>query len=419
MNSCMPVVTAPETAPGPALQPISSQERIDLIDIVRGFALYGVLLANLVWLTTDMVLTDRRLSQLPTAPIDRIAKSLVVFFIDGKFYTLFSFLFGLGFALQLSRAEARGRRLTVLYARRVALLTVIGALHIALLWYGDILLAYGLLGFALLAVRRWNGRLLLVMALCLALMPRVAATMVRRALNPAPAASTDSVQSDDADKEGRLAVFDGNSYSAIAKENVRIYYGDIVANGVALFLFPQIFARFLFGLLVGRHRWTERSGDLLPAIRKVLPWAAAVAVAGNGLFLLVRRLEHTGVLSRESYWVLASTPVIEAGILAMSFTYLGLLVQAFHSSVWKRRLQYFAPVGRMALTTYLTHSMLYLLLFTGIGLGLLGEVGPAVCVVLSIAIFALQMQFSRWWLRRFRFGPAEWTWRTLTYGQRQ
>lgn len=96
----------------PILRPVAGRERIDLLHVVRGFALFGVLLANLVWLTTDMVLTDRRAAGLPTASLDYIAKALVVVFVDGKFYTLFSFLFGLGFALQLSRAEGRGRRVT-------------------------------------------------------------------------------------------------------------------------------------------------------------------------------------------------------------------------------------------------------------------------------------------------------------------
>src|SRR5689334_8377664 len=91
-----------------SLHPVCAHERIDLLDVVRGFALFGVLLANLVWLTTDIVLSDARLSQLPTAPLDRMVKPLIVFFVDHKFYTIFSFLFGLGFALQLSRAEERG-----------------------------------------------------------------------------------------------------------------------------------------------------------------------------------------------------------------------------------------------------------------------------------------------------------------------
>lgn len=110
----------------------------------------------------------------------------------------------------------------------------------------------------------------------------------------------------------------------------------------------------------------------------------------------------------------------ETGVLAMAFSYLALIILVFHrSDAWRRRLEHLAPVGRMALTNYLAHSALYLLLFTGVGFGLYGDVGPALCVVFSVVIFAAQIAFSRWWLARYRFGPAEWVWRTLTYGQLQ
>ena len=141
--------------------------------MLRGFALYGVLLANLVWLTTDMVLTDARLHQLPTATVDPIAQALVVFFIDGKFYTLFSFLFGLGFSLHMQRAETRGASIVAPYIRRLSVLIVIAVIHIALIWYGDILLMYASLGFVLLLFRRARPTLeLVVLALVLALSAR-------------------------------------------------------------------------------------------------------------------------------------------------------------------------------------------------------------------------------------------------------
>jgi uncharacterized protein len=143
-------------------------------------------------------------------------------------------------------------------------------------------------------------------------------------------------------------------------------------------------------------------------------------VAGNGSAMLIEQLQHANVLAPDSYWVHANAPVEEAGILALAFAYLTVLVLLFHrSATWRRRLGYLAPVGRMALTNYLTHSVFYFVLFTGVGFGLYGEVGPAVCVGLALIIFAAQMAFSRWWLGRYRFGPAEWVWRTLTYGQIQ
>jgi len=133
---------------------------------------------------------------------------------------------------------------------------------------------------------------------------------------------------------------------------------------------------------------------------------------------VVRGFALFGVLLANLVWI--TTDVEEAGILGLAFAYLSVLVLLFHrSTTWRRRLGYLAPVGRMALTNYLTQSVLYLILFTGVGFGLYGEVGPAWCVGLAVIIFAAQMAFSAWWLARYRFGPAEWVWRTLTYGQLQ
>jgi uncharacterized protein len=402
------------------LHPVSRHERIDLIDVVRGFALFGVLLANLVWLTTDVVLTDDRIAQLPTAPLDRIAKQLVVFFVDGKFYTLFSFLFGLGFAIQLSRAAERGHAVVATYARRVTVLAVIGALHLVLLWYGDILLMYALLGFALLAVRHWDGRILIILALALALFARTAVEAYPRIAHGPSGPSVDAQTLAAAEKEQRLAVFDDGSYRDIVGENIRFSRNELVARGIGLFLLPQIFARFLFGLYVGRRRWAERSVDLLPMVRRTLPWTVALGVIGNGTLLALNYLKANGQVGLDSYWVIASNPIVEAGVLAMSFSYLSAIVLLFHRSPrWRERLGRLAPVGRMALTNYLTHSVLYVVLFTGVGFGLYGAVGPSLCLALTVAIFGAQIAFSRWWLARYHFGPAEWLWRTLTYGQLQ
>jgi uncharacterized protein len=400
--------------------PLSVHERIDLIDVVRGFALFGVLLANLVWITTDVVLTDARLSQLPTAPLDRIVAPLLVFFVDHKFYTLFSFLFGLGFAIQLSRAEERGSSAVVIYARRVSVLAVIGFLHIALVWYGDILLVYAIAGFGLLAVRHWNTRFLLILALALALFARVAVGVPPLIVRGPDSPHLDAVINENAEKERRLAIFDGISYPAIARENAALYYRDIVTRGVGLVLLPQVFARFILGLYAGRRNWARRTTELRPTLLRLLPWAIGVGVVGNGTAVLIDRLQDRNVLGPDSIWVHAGAPVEEAGTLALAFVYLSALVLLFHrSAIWRRRLGYLAPVGRMALTNYLTQSVLYFVLFTGVGFGLYGEVGPAWCVGLALVIFAAQTAFSGWWLARFRFGPAEWVWRTLTYGRLQ
>lgn len=326
----------------------------------------------------------------------------------------------MGFAIQLSRAEERSYNVVAVYARRVCILAVIGVLHIALVWYGDILLVYAIGGFGLLAVRLWNTRLLICLAFTLALFARAAVGVFPSIADGSRSPQVDAEAKEDADKERKLAIFDGNSYRAIALENVSFYYREIVADGVGLFLLPQVFARFVFGLYVGRRNWARRTTDLLPTLRRLLPWTIAVGVVGNGTAMLLARLQDTNVLGPDSYWAHANAPVEEAGILALAFAYLSALVLLFHRSpAWRRLLGSLAPVGRMALTNYLTHSVLYFVLFTGVGFGLYGESGPTLCVGLAFIIFAAQMAFSRWWLARYRFGPAEWAWRTLTYRQMQ
>ncbi len=403
-----------------SLHPVCAHERIDLLDVVRGFALFGVLLANLVWLTTDIVLSDARLSQLPTAPLDRMVKPLIVFFVDHKFYTIFSFLFGLGFALQLSRAEERGYSLPAVYARRVSILGIIGLLHITLLWYGDILFVYALAGAGLLIVRHWNSRRLIAIAFALALFARAAVGVI-----PVIASGPDRVQVDaettqDLDKDRKLAIFSGDSYRAIARENVALYFTEFVASGVGVVFGLQVFARFLLGLYVGRRNWPRRLSELRPHLRRLLPWAVGVGVIGNGTTLLLTQFQDLQLLDRDSPWVYATAPLEEAGILALAFAYVSALALLFdRGPAWRRRLGHLAPVGRMALTNYLTHSVLYVVLFTGVGFGLYGNVGPTFCVALAIVIFAAQMVVSQWWLARYRFGPAEWVWRSLTYGDWQ
>jgi uncharacterized protein len=413
----------PSPSPGvSALQPTSDTERHEILDVLRGFALYGVLLANLVWLTTDMVLTDARRQQLPTAALDPIARALVAFFIDGKFYTLFAFLFGLGFTLQMHRAEMRGASIVSLYTRRLSVLLFIGAIHTALIWYGDILLMYASLGFVLLLFRGVRPkRGLVILALVLALFARTVFTAYHAVTSSHSVSSTVSEAERDAEtKEARLAAL-SSGYPRVVRENVAIYWNTLFVQGALWFALPQIFARFLLGLYVGKRRLEERVAEYLPLMRRALPWLVGAAVIGNGVGLGHRWFEHErGMELSESWWAVGTIPLHEAGVLALSAAYVcGVCILFYRSSRWHTRLSRLAPVGRMALTNYLTQSVLYLVLFTGAGLGLLGSVGPTSCLVLSVAIFFAQMVVSGWWLRRYRFGPAEWLWRTLTYGKAQ
>jgi uncharacterized protein len=347
----------------PDLQPTSDTERHAILDVLRGFALYGVLLANLVWQTTDMVLADARLQQLPTATVDPIARALVAFFIDGKFYTLFAFLFGLGFSLQMQRAAMRGARLMSLYARRLTVLLLMGAMHVPLIWYGDILMLYASAGFALLLFRqaRPTARLL-VLALVLALFARATFTAYHAVTKPPELSQgVSNAEKDAATKEARLAAL-LSGYPRVIRENVTIYWNELFVRGFLWLALPQIFARFLFGLYLGKRGVVGGVVEFVPLMRRALPWLVGAAVIGNGVGLGHRWFEHErGMELSASWWAIGTIPLVEAGILALSAAYVCIVCVLFYRSIrWHTRLSRLAPVGRMALTNYLTQSVLFL-----------------------------------------------------------
>jgi uncharacterized protein len=399
------------------LTPVGAGERIEVIDAVRGFALYGVLLANLIWLTQEGAVTPARVAALPTAALDRLVKHGVEFFIDWKFYTLFSFLFGLGFSVQLMRGERRGVAVLPVYARRLGVLLGFGLAHAYLLWYGDILHHYALLGFLLILFRKRSDRTLFGLGIGLGVILPAAVVIGEALFAPAshaPGPDPAELQVLDA----RFRAFTSGSYVESFRENAK-YAVSFWTSGFALHFLPAIFGKFLLGFYAGRRRLLEEPEAHLALFRKLLIWGLAVGLVGNALWLSTQALTRSGTLAPSSFWVLAAQVPIYLGLIAMAAFYLSAIVLLWRLPTWRRRLAPLAPVGRMALTNYLTHSLIYLLLFYGFGLALLGRVGATFCLLLSVAIFATQILFSSWWLRHFRFGPVEWLWRSLTYGSRQ
>jgi len=410
------------------LQPVAASERIKLIDVLRGFALFGVLLANMAWLTgEDLVLTDARAASLPTAAVDHYAKYLINFFVDNKANTIFAFLFGLGFAVQLIRAEERGVSILPVYARRLFFLLLFGLAHMLLLWYGDILHLYALMGFALILFRRSSGKTLLITGVLLAVLPfsiYFSLPWLFAQLGSAPpdaaglaAELTAAMQA----KEARLAIFSGGTYFAVIREHLRFNLSDYVKSGFMLGLAFYALGRFLLGYYVGRRRLLHDAHLHLALFRRLLVWGLVVGVIGNAIFVWVSVALDNKTANEASLWAVGAAWIIDIGFPAMSLFYVSAIVLLFQKQAWQRRLLWLAPVGRMALTNYLMQTLFHLFIFYGygIGLGLIGRVGTSLCIPLSLAIFALQILYSRWWLARFRFGPAEWLWRSLTYGTRQ
>jgi uncharacterized protein len=401
-----------------SLAPVAAKDRIDVIDVLRGFALFGVLLANALWYFSGFGdLTDAEVLRLPTNPLDPVVFELERFFVTDKFISIFSFLFGMGFALQMRRAEERGAPVMRLYVRRMLWLLVFGLAHALLGFYGDVLHLYAVLGLLLIGWVTRSERSLIGWGLAFAIVLPVAV----RALAWALPFLTDGAIDPEAVSEARRGVafahhaeFAGSSYAGVIRANAidlwsRLSTDVLVAPVIASF------GKFLLGVWVGRTGMLVR--EAVPGLWRGIACGLMLGVACEGAVVADAAFP---ALDAGTWGArVAEAALWDTGVLALATSYVCAIVVLFRRPDWNRTLSFLAPVGRMALTSYLGQSVACILIFYGVGLGWHGRVGPTAVLGISIAVFAAQAAASTWWLRRFRFGPAEWAWRSLTYGRRQ
>jgi len=377
--------------------------------VIRGWALLGVLIANI-----HEVLSGRyyELAARDTTAIDLAATRFIEIVISGKSITLLTFLFGLGFAVQLLRAGERSERaVRRLFMRRLAVLFAIGVGHAALLWWGDVTSSYAVVGVALLAFRRARDRTVLVWALALIFVPRL--VMAVPAIREAMRAVLPHPEDRGAFNAQMVAAILGHDYTVRISAHLRqvLYY----LAGVAPWYFPWLLGRFLLGYWAGmRHLFVDGGVAHLPVFRRLLIWGLVFGVAGSAM-AVVRRSSLMADVELLLPAQLGLAALGELAFLGLAAAYASAIVLLMQRSRPRRYLLVLAPVGRMPLTTYLSQSVATTFVFYGWGLGLTGTLGSAGCLALAVVIFALQIVASHWWLRRFRFGPVEWLWRTLVY----
>jgi uncharacterized protein len=424
-------VPAASPEPAPVIGPVRPKERIETIDILRGFALFGVILVT-TWGFQSWALPWRiEYGEVWTGTADHIAMWMIQFFARGRFLRLFSFLFGLGFALQLGRAEERGVPFFAVYRRRLLVLLLFGLLHGMLRGTQDILHVYAVLGFLLLLFRKFSPRALLVMALVCLLTPwAVNAVRARRFYDSltAPQVSAQSLQERERNEAKRRA---------LREEMVRVRREGTLGDNVAFNLqdlargysspnplnylgyLRLVFVMFLLGLYAGRRRIFENISAHLPLIRKILWWGLGVGLVGISVYLtLFRVVPDPPPLPYFAHWVARLFRAV--GAPAFSLFYASAIVLLVQRETWKRLLAPLGAVGRMPLTNYLLHTLIHVGIFYGsVGLGLYAKISPAASVGVTLLMYGSMILLSVWWMGRFRFGPVEWLWRTLTYGKLQ
>ena len=520
------------------LKPVAVNERIQALDVIRGFALLGIFLMNIEWFNRPLADLGAGMAA-GHVGVDYAVTWLIDVFVRGKFWTMFSMLFGMGFAVMLTRATAAQRSFVAPYLRRTAALAIIGLLHGVLIWGGDILLSYaaaaalllltlfgrfwhglvlaavlavlgfafkapevGSFGFALalaglvavylrnersvrIGSRQWPllSLILAVAALLLAIgvaiyiaingagyaawggslllgllawlsaryrnppekrKLRVGATLylgpfvamligaaIAMAMPAGQEAAEQKQQTVEQKKQAaekkqkteerraehrqevatEARVMSSGTYRQAVEFRTHSYLGDFVQQGGFTIMVMGLF-------LVGA--WFVQSGVIqhperhLGLFRKMawfgLPFGTALAVAAT----LIATTHVPG--QNDKQWQLA-IGVQMVGNLPMSLGYIATIVLLLQKRTWAKLLSWLAPAGRMALTNYLTQSVIASLFFYGYGLGHWG-VGRAWQALFVLVVFGLQLVFSRWWLGKFRYGPMEWLWRWATYARR-
>ncbi|QSQ16052.1 DUF418 domain-containing protein [Myxococcus landrumensis] len=424
MNPAPPPSTLAEA------RPTDSGERLLLLDTLRGFALCGVFISNtFVWFSGRVFLPRAQLEALFAngTVIDKVLLPIVSMLVTGRFITIFSFLFGLGFAVQLGRAEARGASVTGLYGRRLGVLFGIGICHLVLIWYGDILSSYALLGGWLLLFRKRADRTVLWWALGLVFGGPLVVAFIQKmpqllAATPEAAAALTKAEMERsaALKAELLPTFQTGSWWAIVKAGLAFYKSEFLL--VMGFNLPVIFGRFLLGYYAGRRRLFHDAEQHIVFFRRLFFWALGLGIVTSGVGAVMQQLFIRKILNPETLptWVpFAMQPIRTMGEVAIAATYVSGITLLFQKAAWQKLLVLLAPVGRMALTNYLCQSIISVLVFNGFGLGLFGTMRPFMTVLYCLGIFSAQILVSHLWLARFRFGPAEWVWRSLTYGKAQ
>jgi uncharacterized protein len=402
------------------LQPVAASERIEAMDVLRGVALLGILLMNIEAFVGPLMNAITGLDPTLTGA-DRSVDAAIYVFVQGKFYLLFSLLFGMGFAVMMARARDAGRPFFSLYLRRTLALLAIGLVHLLLIWSGDILVVYALIALPLLLIFRtvpssqlpyWMAGLYLLNVVGIFAMSALGSIAQ---LEPTMAAEMDKALQYQAAEMQRLLDDQRTVYGTGSVVDAIVQRGRDAATMVPTTLFAggQILGMFVLGA------WFVGSGAIarpqsFPRFYAFLRWGALPL--GLALMLLSFWIMPTVEFDRLDATSGAATALGMTAALGMCLGYLAWILRGLESPLGAA-LRWVAPAGRMALTNYLAQSIVCTLVFYGYGLGLFEQLSRALQLPFVLALFAVQVLYSRWWLSRFRFGPMEWLWRAVTYGQ--
>lgn len=417
--------TTSDTSSDRTPRPVDTGERIVLLDVIRGFALGGVFFSNVFLWFSGRVLMPPTFWQTPETGVRAAFAHAFRNLVFGKFITIFTFLFGLGLAVQFARAEDREDSAARRYSKRAAVMILFGVLHMVLVWYGDILHVYALLGFGMLLFRRMSTKQLIIIGAILAFCAGPV-TMWLESFLPQLWSSPDVLKQAMQAKQAHFAtvneqartLFLSGSYGSNVHANLLTYWHHFARLHVIGF-YLGLLGNFLLGYAAGKAAVFTNVDKYRRLFRHLVGWGLLGGIIGGAAFAFLRM-----VGPGKQYFVTnqALVPLFvpiarELQTLGLAAFYVATITLLFQRPLWRRILSIYAPVGRTAVTNYLSQSVVAVFVFTGIGLGHLGNLSPIWTVCMPLGVFIVQMVISRLWLSRFAFGPVEWVWRSMTYGK--
>ncbi|MCH5233355.1 MAG: DUF418 domain-containing protein [Muribaculaceae bacterium] len=392
--------------------PVDVKKRHIILDALRGFALLGICLANYPEFSLYTFLQPETVEALPSYGIDLVTKYFLYVFIDGKFYTIFSLLFGVGFSIILENNKRRGVNGTLVFYRRMFALLIIGFLHLMLVWSGDILMLYALVGMLLPLFYKRKDKTILIWASGFLILPVIIDFVCQftSIYMSAKLVEWEGLLADSygiSDKGYAFWLRDAQSYGDVFKFLVM---GSVerLSEFVDGNRYFKVAGLFLLGFLVGRHRLYERLEECNERIRTL-----AYIFLGVGLPLSV--LYAWSAVTGKPWGLGAHSSLYFGSVYVTGFGYVmafcTFYISCKNGKVWK----ILAFPGRMALTDYIGQSFIGMWLFYGIGFGIGASVGLFITEMIALGVFWLEVVVSALWLGMFRYGPLEWIWRCVTY----
>ena len=398
----------------------TTNNRIEVIDALRGFALLGIIITH----CTNQYWAGPPAPSAGTlnlfSPFDKFLGEFLMYLTFGKFFTIFSFLFGLSFAIQMDSAAKVGRSFAGRTLWRLAILFLIGFIH-SLFYSGDILRIYAILGLFLILFRNANNRILVILGMLLVFNAPLFIGRISSQFSPPP-----TEEQIEAGKAGEKAFVETAErefkikQSGTLAEVVEINLKGGLTGTLAFQIFSGrlfiTFGLFLLGLWAGRKQLFIQNQQNQLFFNALFRWLLIIAFISTVSVILMGGIS---IMENSQSWIgFIKATMADIHQISLSAFYVSGVTLLF----WKTKsvfLQNLIPVGRMGLTTYLMGTAFGVITFLGYGFGQLGHLGLAISVGLGILFFILQIPFSKWWLSKYHFGPVEWLWRSMTFMKAQ